>query len=469
MVGLTLDPPQRAESSLVRGRQGVYVLAGGRDGGVPEPVADDLQVRAPGEQPGCVGVAQVVQAWSGIEPGRGAGGEPDTQSEPVPRQVPVGVAFAWASGGVLTGGTSVGAVPGEGGSAVHTTASAGGVGGQGRVRVSTPRGVGRGRAELVGVEQPPPCRCGLVELVELEEQTVGGQFVGAHVGLDRGDQGRVELEPARVLGLRVGLDVEAVTGRVEPGAGLAHRPADGQDPAGQVQVPRAQLDELTPAKARADRELDEQPRRIVRQLQVEPGVLLGGQDPVLLDRDGRGLHPTAGVDDGDEVVECGREDRRQDDLQVADVRRGDSVRAELGDPLAHVGGQDVAHLHRPEPGQQVTVQDVAVALSGRGLEHMVGEPLVVDVACEGDLPARGVAGAARGLQDLGCLPRLVCLLARGVGADLADPSARVAVHRGVANPTLGVGPLAREAHDDNLPTNIICHQFAIKLDGTRQY
>ena len=36
---------------------------------MPEAVPNHLQVCAAGEQPGCVGVAQVVQAWSGIEPG----------------------------------------------------------------------------------------------------------------------------------------------------------------------------------------------------------------------------------------------------------------------------------------------------------------------------------------------------------------------------------------------------------------
>jgi hypothetical protein len=51
------------------GAQGVHGLAGGRDSGVPEPVPNHLQVCAAGEQSGCVGVAQVVQACSGIEPG----------------------------------------------------------------------------------------------------------------------------------------------------------------------------------------------------------------------------------------------------------------------------------------------------------------------------------------------------------------------------------------------------------------
>jgi len=61
---------------------------------------------------------------------------------------------------------------------------------------------------------------------------------------------------------------------------------------------------------------------------------------------------------------------------VPDVRGGRPGGREFGDPLADVDGQDVGHLHLLEPRDDLAVQDVAVALARRRLQHVMREPLL---------------------------------------------------------------------------------------------
>ena len=64
-----LNSSQRLKRQLLGIGQGVQVLLGGLDLAVPEAVHDGLEVGAAGEQPGCVGVAQVVHPDVEAEPG----------------------------------------------------------------------------------------------------------------------------------------------------------------------------------------------------------------------------------------------------------------------------------------------------------------------------------------------------------------------------------------------------------------
>jgi hypothetical protein len=57
--------------------EGVEVLLGGAQAAVAKAFFDDLDVGAAGEEPGCVGAAQVVHSDAEVEVGGGDGGVPD--------------------------------------------------------------------------------------------------------------------------------------------------------------------------------------------------------------------------------------------------------------------------------------------------------------------------------------------------------------------------------------------------------
>jgi hypothetical protein len=80
------DPVER----LVGGRQRVEVPLGGGDADVPEPVLDDLQVRAARREPAGRCLAQVVKAHGTFEADREHSGPPHLPGEPVAREVPSG-------------------------------------------------------------------------------------------------------------------------------------------------------------------------------------------------------------------------------------------------------------------------------------------------------------------------------------------------------------------------------------------
>lgn len=85
VLGLAvLDAGEGVEVALVGVGQGVEVLLGGLDLGVPHPFHHGLQVRTAGQQPGGVGVAQVVDPDRVVDAGGFDCGQPDAGAEGVP-------------------------------------------------------------------------------------------------------------------------------------------------------------------------------------------------------------------------------------------------------------------------------------------------------------------------------------------------------------------------------------------------
>ena len=64
--------------------EGVEVFLGGGDSGVAHAVHDGFDVGAAGEEPGGVGVAEVVDADLEVDPRSGDGGSPHPSAERVP-------------------------------------------------------------------------------------------------------------------------------------------------------------------------------------------------------------------------------------------------------------------------------------------------------------------------------------------------------------------------------------------------
>ncbi len=209
-----------------------------------------------------------------------------------------------------------------------------------------------------------------------------------------GYQGGVEPEPAGAFAFGVGLDQESVAGGVIVRVEFDHGAGDGEDAGGGVEVSGAEFDEFAPAQPGADRDLDQQPRRIVGQGEQKAADFVGGEDAVFLDRHGRRLDAFTGVQADHVVIQSRCEDRGQDDLLMPDRRGRDALVDQVADPFADVDGQDVGHLHRAEPGGDVLVEVVAVGLPSGGFQDVVWEPVLRDVVGEGDSAGGGVAGAA---------------------------------------------------------------------------
>ena len=169
-----------------------------REAAVAEAFFDGLDVGSAGEQPGGVGVAEVVEADGEGQLGGGGGGGPDVVAEPAAGDVSVGVHDAGAARVVLARGASVGSVGGEGCRAVAAAALAQGVGGERRVGVRA--------SAVVGFGSPGNARtlnrrrvgrgCGGVGVDEgeREEQVGVGEVVAGDVCADRGAQGGAEFE-----------------------------------------------------------------------------------------------------------------------------------------------------------------------------------------------------------------------------------------------------------------------------------
>ena len=92
------DGGECGEGGVVGFGEGVEVFLGGDDAAVSEAFFDGLQVGAAGEQPGGVGVAQVVGADADADAGGVEGGFPDVFAEPGAGDVPVGGEGAAAGG-----------------------------------------------------------------------------------------------------------------------------------------------------------------------------------------------------------------------------------------------------------------------------------------------------------------------------------------------------------------------------------
>jgi hypothetical protein len=83
--GWVAGPVEGREVLGVGVGEGVEVLLGGGDLGVAHAVHDGLEVGAAGEQPGGVGMAQVVNADVEVDSRRGDGRQPDAGAEGVTR------------------------------------------------------------------------------------------------------------------------------------------------------------------------------------------------------------------------------------------------------------------------------------------------------------------------------------------------------------------------------------------------
>ena len=83
VLGLFLDAGEGVEVALVGVGEGVEVFLGGLDLGVAHAVHDGLEVGAAGEEPGGVGVAEVVDADVEVDAGGLDGGLPDAGAEGV--------------------------------------------------------------------------------------------------------------------------------------------------------------------------------------------------------------------------------------------------------------------------------------------------------------------------------------------------------------------------------------------------
>jgi len=234
------------------------------------------------------------------------------------------------------------------------------------------------------------------------------------------------------------------------GVDLGDGASDGDDPGRYVQVAGPELGQLAPPQPGAQRDFDEQPGGVRGQRDEQRLELVRCDDPILLHRHGRGLHAAAGVQDHDEVVQRGGEHRRQDDLQMPDLCRADASHVEFGDPLADMGRQDVPHLHRSEPRQDVPVQAVAVALPSRGLEDVVREPLVVDIAFKADLSAVAAVWTPGALRRFSALPCDVGVFAGRIRPGGTSPAAVVVVVGGVSTSAIGADSLAAVTHADVL-------------------
>ena len=81
---LAAGPVQGVEVLGVGVGQGVEVYLGGGDLGVAHPVHDGFEVGPAGEEPGGVGVAEVVDADVEVDSGGFDGGAPDAGAEGVP-------------------------------------------------------------------------------------------------------------------------------------------------------------------------------------------------------------------------------------------------------------------------------------------------------------------------------------------------------------------------------------------------
>jgi hypothetical protein len=102
------DRSQCGEGGVVGFGEGVEVLLGGDDAAVPEALLHRLEVGTAGEQPGGVGVAEVVGTDADAEAVGVEGRLPDLDAEPRSGDVPVGGQGAAAAGprcrmGILAG------------------------------------------------------------------------------------------------------------------------------------------------------------------------------------------------------------------------------------------------------------------------------------------------------------------------------------------------------------------------------
>jgi hypothetical protein len=196
---------------------------------------------------------------------------------------------------VFAVGAAGGSVEGEGASAVVAAAAAGGVAAESAVVVGAALLVRFGSAERLWVWDLGDAGAGLVLGRHVEEEVVSGEARLPGVLFELLGHLGAELEAAVLLVLRVVLDEEVAALRVELRVELHDRAADREDARLKVEVLGTQFAELAPAEAALDLGFGEEPEGAFGEGVVDVIELLGGDDLERLARDGRRLHPTAGV------------------------------------------------------------------------------------------------------------------------------------------------------------------------------
>lgn len=436
------DLVEGGEGGVVGVIEGVQVALGGGDRSMPEAFLDDLEVGAAGQEPGCVGVAEVVDADLEVQVGLLEGGLPDPVAEPVGGDVAVGFAAAGFARVVLAVGAAAGPVFGEGSSAVVAATFGGVVGAQRAVPVSASLGVLLGPAECLGVKRGGLLLgCGF-RLVD-EQKPVGTELLFDDVVFEFGDDLVAEPEATPLFIFGVVLDQEAFPLGMELRVEFHYDAADRQEAGSGFEVAAAEFGEFAPAQAGFDGGLDEEFGVGVREGVVEVVELLGTDDFQRFLGDGGGADSFAGVDVGHLVVQRGGEDGAEDDLVVTDGGGGDAVLLHAPDPGADVLGEDVHHPHRAELGHDVLVDRVVVALHGGRLDLVVGQPGLLDVLLEGLPSPLEVEVPPLAYLGLGALPGPVGLLLGGERPRRCDLAFEVFVAGRVARLAVAVQPLER--------------------------
>ena len=167
------------------------VLLGGAEAAVAETLLDDLEVGAAGEEPGRVGMPEVVDAHVDHQVRLLQRGPPDALPEPARRDMPVRVTRSQSARIVLAVGASLGPVAAVSVPAIVTAAAAQRVAGESAVPVAAPGSVRLGAAQSVevGVETRRPNPRPLLNR-HLEQQIVPPELMlrdmGPQLGGDLG-------------------------------------------------------------------------------------------------------------------------------------------------------------------------------------------------------------------------------------------------------------------------------------------
>ena len=399
---------------------------------MPQPLLDDRQVGAAREEPRGVGVAQVVDpdANPGIRCFEGR--QPDVVAEPPAGDAPIRIDGPRSSGRVRSADASIRSVDGKRSPAVGAPALARRVGAERPMPVPATGVIRLGQPELLRVRDDLEPRSGLTDARHGEEQIIRPQTVPLGMRGELGNDMRAELHTAVLLSLWVVPDQQLSPVRMELRVELDLDPADAQDPGTGIQVPWPQFNESPPPQAGLDGGLDQQLGTSVWERLIDRIELFRGHDGQRYGRNGWGLDAFTRVQKCDLVVQSSGEDRTEDALEDAQVRRADLVVRQLGDPLAHISGHDLVHPHRAEPRHDVLVDRVGVALTGGRLDHVVRQPFHLDIPLESLPPPPRIPQTALGQSHLGRLPRMVGVLLLGKGAGNAGLPAGITVVGGVA-------------------------------------
>ncbi len=361
---------------------------------------------------------------------------------------------------VLPSGTSGGAVSGDSVLARSATAGPRLVGRESAMSVLPTESVGLCESERRGVRElfrSPTRRLG--RRGAGKQQVPGTKCVALDVQLDLFDQprGQGQLPPLLVLG--VVLHDEAHTVRPILRLQFHNCPGDGEDSRLRVEVARPQLGQLTPAQAGLDLGLHQEAHGVVLKGRVNGVVLLDGDDASRLTGDGRGLDAASGMDEDHLIVQRGGEDRVEDDFRLPNRRWARAIDAlQLGDPLAHVMGEQLHHPDVAQGGEHVLVEQVPVVLPRRQFDDVIRKPLSLDVVGQ-RLPAPlGIADLPDRKTFFSLVPRADGFLLGPEGPGRTLGATHIAVHSGVASLPIAANAFPDPPHSP-APKTHRCQQF----------